>query len=90
MSKATYDVVVAHLKQRPRTTSCQDLLRFLEDLGFIPRAGSRGNHYTYRHPKITGFRGNFDCGHGRNPDVLPVYIRDVLNILEEYESVLKS
>ena len=90
MSKATYDEVVAHLRQRPRTTTCKDLLRFLEGLGFVPRAGTRGNHYTYRHPKITGFRGNFDCGHGRNPDVLPVYIRDVVTVLEEYESVLKN
>ncbi|UOD30490.1 hypothetical protein INH39_01700 [Massilia violaceinigra] len=90
MTKATYDEVLAHLKQRPRTTSCKDLLRLLEGLEFIVRAGSRGNHYTYRHPRITGFRGNFACGHGRNPDVLPVYIRDILGVLAEYESTLKK
>jgi hypothetical protein len=90
MSKATYDDVVAHLKQKPRTTTCKELVRFLEGLDFVPRAGTKGNHYTYRHPEIKGFRGNFDCGHGRNPDVLPVYIRDVLMVLEEYESILKK
>lgn len=90
MGRATYDDVVAHLKQRPRTTSCRDLLRLLEGLDFIVRAGSRGRHYTYRHPRIKGFRGNFDCGHGRNPDVLPVYIRDIIGVLEEYEPILRS
>jgi predicted RNA binding protein YcfA (HicA-like mRNA interferase family) len=90
MSKATYDDVVAHLTQRSHTTTCKDLLRFLEGLGFVTRAGKSGKHYTYRHPKITGFRGNFDCGHGRNPDVLPVYIRNVLDVLEEYEIFFKN
>ena len=89
MAKATYDEVLSHLKQHRQTTACKDLLRFLEALGFIPRAGTRGKHYTYRHPKIDGFRGNFDCGHGRNPDVLPVYIRNIIVVLEENESVFK-
>jgi len=90
MGKSTYDEVLAHLTQRRHTTTCKELLKFLEGLGFIPRAGTRGNHYTYRHPKIAGFRGNFDCGHGRNPDVLPAYISNVIDVLEEHESILKS
>lgn len=90
MTNARYDEVVAQLTQRRNTTSCKDLLRLLEGLDFVVRAGRRGHHYTYRHPDIAGFRGNFDCGHGRNPDVLPVYIRDILSVLSEYESILKN
>lgn len=89
MAKQSCADIVAMFRQKAASTSCKDLIRALEMLGFVVKPGTKGKHHTYTHPKIGSFRGNFDCGHGRDPDVLPVYVKRVANILEEFEGDLE-
>ena len=63
----------------------------LDDLGFrIRNAG--GAHKVVSHPDLKGFRGtDFDCGHGRNPTVKPVYIKkNVIRVLENWKAELEA
>jgi len=56
----------------------------LTDLGFKIRQGS-AQHHVFKHPHLHGFRGgNFNCD---NP-VLPVYIKNIIKILDEHEDTL--
>ncbi len=89
MPKIKYDEIVGDLRLRKASVRCDELIGCLEGLGFVVRRGRNGKHYTFTHPKLTGFSGNFDCGHGRNPPVLPVYIGRVIKLLDQYESELR-
>jgi hypothetical protein len=89
MAKLKYDGIVDQLRARKTTMRCDELVGHLEELGFIVRKGNNGKHHTFSHPKLAEFAGNFDCGHGRNPQVLPVYIGKVIKQLEKYESELR-
>jgi predicted RNA binding protein YcfA (HicA-like mRNA interferase family) len=91
MAKDLLDTVISDLKNRQKSLRCAELKKHLESLGFDVRKGSSGNHFTFTHPKIRTFFGsNYDCGHGRNPEVLPVYIKKAIKTLETYESELRS
>jgi predicted RNA binding protein YcfA (HicA-like mRNA interferase family) len=89
MAKLSCAEIIAIFRQKSASMSCKEVIRALESLGFIVKAGSKGKHHTYTHPKLVTLRANFDCGHGRNPDVLPVYVKSIANVLEEFEESLK-
>jgi len=61
--------------------------RMLEDLGFLVKRGTKGNHHRFNHPKIPEFHGGKFDG-GNKPTVKPVYCSDVLKILDEFRSQL--
>ncbi len=86
MSKVTYDLAIKRLRQSKANITCQELVGLLEDLGYEVREGRRGNHRTFTHPELTDWTGgNFDCGHGRNPPILPVYIGKIIKLLEQHK-----
>lgn len=85
-----YDEIIAELRSRTGALRCADLARLLGGLGFVVRDCGKGNHKAYSHPRLPDFRGgNYDCGHGRNPVVKPVYVRKVIRTLEEWEDHLR-
>ena len=89
MAKASYDDVVDELKCKKST--CDEIERMLSDLGFSVKRGSSGNHHTYTHPNLADFFGShYDCGHGKNPVPKPPYFRNILKVLEKYESDLRD
>lgn len=86
--KSSYNDVAKKLRESPTNISCSEMKKMLEDLGFVVTKGTKGNHHRFKHPNIPEFfGGKFDGGHGSK--IKPVYSRDVLSILEEYESYLR-
>jgi len=68
---------------------CGELTKLLERLGFEVREGKRGGHRLFFHCGLSGFTSaSFNCGHGKNPEVKPPYISNILKILETYEEEL--
>lgn len=89
MAKYTYDSATQRLRQSAANFDCAEMRRLLENLGFAVNRGSNGNHHTFSHPKLSSFwGGNYDCGHKGH--MKPVYPRNVLKVLEEYEDELKG
>jgi len=82
------DVVDALLAAKA-TTRCQDLIQQLEALGFEVRDGKKQGHKVVTHPRLRGFlSAGFTCGHGRNPEVKPVYVRQMVQVLRQYHTEL--
>lgn len=71
------------MRQNPKNIRFVDLCTFLESLGFRKRdCGGGGSHFTFTYPgshPITIPR--------RIPFVLPTYIREVLNMVDELNLV---
>lgn len=82
---------ITTLKQKKKSTRCKELIQILEELGFVVRDGRRGGHKVYMHPDLLDFPGDaFNCDHGKNPQIKPVYVQRVIKILEDFESELSS
>ncbi len=74
------------LKEAGASFCCNDLVKLLEGLGFVVRDGKRGGHKLYHHKALANFFGSgFNCGHGKNPEIKPVYVRNVRKVIEEYK-----
>ena len=83
------DKIIANLKRKRRSTRCKEMKNALENLGFILTKGKKGNHWTYMHPYIPEFFGShYDCGHGRDPELLEAYVSNVVGILSVYRDTL--
>ena len=68
---------------------CQKLADLLTSLGFEVRDGKKAGHKVFVHHGIASFTsGGYTCGHGRNPEIKPVYIKNVAKLLKQYESEL--
>jgi len=82
---------ITTLKQKKKSTRCKELIQILEELGFVVRDGRRGGHKLYIHPDLTEFAGDgFNCEHGKNPQIKPVYVQRVIKTLEEFKDELSS
>jgi hypothetical protein len=89
MIRADVTTVIERLHTGAGSLRCSELVSLLEALGFEVRRGRRGNHRIVTHPGLTDFLGTaFDCGHGRDAPVRPVYVRNVRRILEEHAETL--
>lgn len=61
----------------------------LESLGFTVRDGAKGGHRIYVHPGLPKFKSaSFNCGHGKNPEIKPAYITNIIRILEDHQDAL--
>lgn len=79
------------LKDAGASYRCSELVKILETLGFTVRDGRRGGHKVFVHVGLRGFHGgNFNCGHGKNPEVKPVYVRQVCRLIQEYRPELSN
>lgn len=84
-----YDQVRKEIKGAGASMRCARLIKLLESLGFVVE-GDAG-HKKFKHPAIPSFYGsNFDCGHGKNPQVLRCYIRNVGKTLGDIEDEIRS
>jgi len=91
LAKLDYDAAYSRLKGSAGNLRCSDVRDILKDLGFTVRDGKKGGHKTFRHSSIPNFfGGNFDCGHGRDSEVLKIYIANIIVVLEKYENEIKS
>lgn len=87
----TYTAVVNQLTAKKKTMLCREVRTALETLKFkVTPKGSAG-HRAYKHPEIPSFfGGSYDCGHGSNGQVKPVYIQKILGVLDEYQDAIIS
>lgn len=87
MSQQLFDEVVTALTAAKRSIRCERLAALLKRLGFEVRDGRRAGHKVFVHDGIPGFTSSsYNCGHGRNPEIKPAYIENVLKILRRYET----
>ena len=81
--------VIQRLKSARTSMRCAELGKLLESLGFYVKDGERGGHKVFFHDHLEGFiSSSYDCGHGRNPEIKPAYISNVLRTLRQYEAEL--
>jgi hypothetical protein len=87
MTTNLFDQVVGELSSAKCNIRCDDLARELTRLGFEVREGKRGGHRVFVHGGLSDFTsGSFNCGHGRNPEIKPAYITNVLRILHVHKA----
>lgn len=75
MSKRTK--LLRRMRQNPKSIRFDELCNFLESLGFRKRES--GSHFTFTYP---GSRSIITVPR-RIPFVLPVYVKNVLDVLDE-------
>ena len=81
-----FDDVIKSLRSAGATVRCEELAKLLESLGFDVRDGKKQGHKVFVHHGIASFTsGAYTCGHGRNPEIKPVYIKNVITLLRQYE-----
>lgn len=84
-----FDRVLDRLRSASAAIRCQELADVLESLGFEVRDGKKQGHKVFVHHGVTSFTsGGYTCGHGRNPEIKPVYIKKVVKLLKQYETEL--
>ncbi len=65
---------------------CRDMVGILDGLGFEVRDGRKQGHKIIFHAGIPGFfSASFTCGHGRNPEIKPAYVRQLRKLLLRYQ-----
>ena len=87
--RAHFDEALAALLAVGGNLRCNDLVRTLRSLGFDVRDGKKSGHKVVTHPGIARFStAAFTCGHGKNPEIKPVYVKKMISSLRDYESDL--
>ena len=85
----TVQTALERLGPSASAVRCRELVALLESLGFTVRRGRRGNHRIVTHAGLDDFLGtSFDCGHGRDPEVRPVYVRKLRRVMEMHAQAL--
>lgn len=91
MAKLDYDAALGQLKVGSGNLRCSEVRDILHALGFTVRDGKKGGHKTFSHSSIHSFTGgNYNCGHGKNPQVGKAYIANIIDILERYSDEIKT
>lgn len=91
MTAKILELAIRRLKAERYSMRCSDLRELLESLGFYIKDGKNGGHKLYFHDHLDGFfSSGFDCGHGKNSQVKPVYVGNVLRVLANYETELSK
>lgn len=74
-----------------RSLRCTEMITLLRNLGFDVRDGRKPGHKVITHPELERFTSaSFTCGHGRNAQVKPVYIRDIRKLLQKHAEELNA
>ncbi len=89
--KDSFRKVVGTLESAKAAMRCRDMVSALESLGFEVRDGKKPGHKVLLHDRIPEFRSaSFTCGHGRNPEIKPVYVKKTRSLLLRYEDEILS
>lgn len=79
------------LREGKGNLRCDEVTAILEKSGFEVRDGRRGGHKIFVHKGLPDFHsGSYNCGHGRNPEIKPAYISNILRILEQHKPALSA
>ena len=70
---------------------CNVMIRLLTGLGFTVRNGRKQGHKVITHPELDSFTSAaFSCGHGKNPQVKPVYVASMRSLLASHADDLQK
>ena len=84
-----FNTVLERLRSGGTAIRCEELADLLTVLGFEVRDGKKAGHKVFVHHGIETFTsGGYTCGHGRNPQIKSVYIRQIAKLLKQYEMEL--
>lgn len=91
MPAKLYDQAIQNLRASKASMRCADASKLLESLGFQIRDGKAPGHKIYTHVGLADFHSSsFNCDHGKNPQIKPAYVTNILRVLAAHESALKS
>lgn len=77
------------LQQRKAALCCEEVKSLLLNLGFEVRDGKQGGHKIFVHLGLPSFQsGSFNCGHGKNPEIKPAYIGNIIRVLNQHHDEL--
>ena len=86
---ALVDQLIADWRGRKASLRCSEVAEGLTSLGFVVKNGKSPGHKTYSHPRLLVFRGaSWNCGHGKNPEILTPYIVKIVGVLRQYRDDL--
>ena len=73
---------------------CADLQKALESIGFEVKDRKKQGHKVVYHSRLSEMSEftttSYTCGHGKNPEVKPAYVKKMLGVIRRYESELKE
>jgi len=75
---------IEDLRSRKANVRCREMRVILESLGFTIKEG-RANHKIVFHDGIQSFLStSYDCGHGKDALIKPVYVGKVARVLSDH------
>lgn len=84
VGEEVFQEAVDHFKKSKKSLRCSQVTKSLTELGFDVRDGRRGGHKIFVHDHLSGFTSSsYNCGHGKNPEIKPQYIVNIVKVLEE-------
>lgn len=87
----TLDEVLDEFNAGKTSIRCSRVRELLEALGFEVRDGKQGGHKIFVHDQLPDFySGSYNCGHGKNPEVKPAYIKKIIQVLKQHSSTLEE
>lgn len=87
----TVTEAIQALQQAGASMRCSELQKILESLGFEVRDGSKQGHKVVTHPGLEEFfSASYTCGHGKDPEVKPNYVRSMLALVKQYRDDLQE
>lgn len=91
MTSRTLNEVIQTLTEAGASLRCDDMRRYLESLGFEVRDGRKQGHKVVTHRHIEGFFStSYTCGHGKNPEIKPAYVRNISKTLQTHYQQLSD
>lgn len=89
IAKKLFNEVRQTLFSHKANTRCSSIITSLEALGFSVRSGKSGGHKIFVHDGLADFySSSFNCGHGKNPEVKPAYVKKAITLLDKYKEEL--
>jgi len=78
--------IIAKLESSKAELRCQDVVCALESLGFDVHDGKKQGHKIVLHGGIPAFfSASFTCEYDRDPEIRPVYVKNLLTVLRRHE-----
>ncbi|PPK73897.1 hypothetical protein B0F87_1138 [Methylobacter tundripaludum] len=82
---------ISELQLHKASLCCGKVKDILVSLGFEVSDGNKGGHKVFTHQGLPSFHsGGYNCGHGKNPEIKPTYIGNIIRILKRYQDELEQ
>jgi hypothetical protein len=91
MADKLYDLAVSEIRESKANLLGERVEEILRSLGFDVREGKSGEHRIYTHAGLPEFlSSSFDMGHGKRKSIKLCYALNILRVLRQHESAIRS